>query len=199
MDTYNDETYDSDIQPDYRGWHFYQDSLRPRSWSYILWLLFALVLATAVFKVFAGSPRGSILPSVFVYYTIIGMHLFHRLSRDTKQNILAPDLLFIFVYTLFHLGYVTLHAIGVVPYFEEVFVFESSIPKALFIVNLGLISFLAGYEFLGTRRNTEQYAGSICRPTEMWCLFGLGILILALLMHVGIIGFMGMRLLDFSF
>jgi oligosaccharide repeat unit polymerase len=191
MSTESVKLYENYIQSEQKGWRFYRDALRSRSWSYMTWLLFAIFLSVIVFKLYGGNPRGSIRPSVFIYYLVISVHLVYRIKTDIKLNFMAPDILFVFVYTLFHLGYVTFHALGIFPYLEDIYFFESSIPKALFIVNLGLISFLAGYEFLGSNRNSVQYAGEISRPTELWCIWGLILIVLAILMHMGVIGYMG--------
>jgi len=171
---------------------FCADAIRKVSWAYIASLMLAAIIAFAVYYLTRSQPLGSVRPALLVYYVIAGLHLIRRLKQGGKANILSPDILFLIFYTLFHLGYVALYGFGFVPYSDAVFVFESSIPKALFIVNLGLVSFLLGYEVLGSRSSTPRITGPVRIPGASWCTFGLICMIIAVVAHLSIIGYLGL-------
>jgi len=177
---------------DHQPFSFCVDALRPISGRYIIWLILCLGLSFSVYIVWRGMPISSIRSSLFVYYSVIVVHLVRRVKSGGFRNMLGPDILFVFLYTMFHLGYVTLYALGLIPYVAKIFFFQSSIPKALFIVNVGLIAFLFGYEVMGVRRGKPKEVGPIMVPTGGWHVFGLIMMLVAFLMHIGIIAYLGM-------
>ncbi len=179
----NLEISQSEGIPSNRLIEFFQDSLRPVSWAYTAWLFFAMAMSIMVFVFFRYWPLGSIVPSLLVYYIVLLVHVVLRLKTGGKANVLAPDMLFLLFYTLFHLGYITLYALGQVPYSNYIFYFVSSVPKALLIVNLGLVGFIFGFEIAGIR-NPVFIAQQTCKiPTRGWCSIGLVLMVLALVMH----------------
>jgi oligosaccharide repeat unit polymerase len=163
---------------------FCRDSLRKVSVVYVGWLMLAGVMAFVAYSLNRGSPIGSIPSALIIYYLVAFVHIAFRVKTGGKANILSPDILFVLLYTMFHLGYVTLYALGIIPYSGDVFVFEISIPKALFIINLGLISFLFGYEIIGSRGSSPKVMGHIRIPGLSWCIFGLIFMAIAVVAHL---------------
>lgn len=172
-----------------RSTEFCRDSLRPVSWFYLAWLVVAGIISYVVYFITKNSPLGSVRPALLIYYLAVGIHLFLRLRKDGRANILSPDILFLLFYSAFHLGYVALYDIGVVPYSSPPFIFQSSIPKSLFVVNLGLMSFIFGYEILG--RKGQGTVPQIRIPRASWCVFGLTCMIVAVVSHLSVIGYLG--------
>jgi hypothetical protein len=169
---------------------FCRDSLRKVSVAYVGWLMLAGVMAFVAYSLNRGSPIGSIPSALIIYYLVAFVHIAFRVKTGGKANILSPEILFVLLYTMFHLGYVTLYALGIVPYSDIVFVFEISIPKALFIINLGLISFLLGYEIIGSRGSTPRVMGHIRIPGLSWCILGLIFMVVAVAAHLIVVIFM---------
>jgi hypothetical protein len=178
-----------------RLFEFFEDSLRRVSKAYIAWLILAGFLALVVYYFWSGSPLGSVQPSLFVYYLIIVVHVVFRFKTGGKANILAPEMLFLVLYTVFHLGYVSLYGLGILPYESYIFVYESSIPKALFVVNLGLVGFLLGYEIMGTRAGTQVVQEPLKIPNQSWNVMGIALMIIAVIMHVLSLLVVGMEML----
>jgi len=168
---------------------FRDDCLRVRSIPYLAWLVYAAFASVIVYKMYGDDPFGSIRPSLTLFYAIAGAHVWYRLRRRAAANILAPDIIFVLFYTLFHLGYVTLFAFGVVEHRKDIFYFDAGIPRALFIVNLGIIGFLFGYEVLGSRRRRRQSqtTQATMTPTVAWGASGTILMGLAVAIHVGVL------------
>ncbi len=175
---------------------FCVDALRRVSVLYIVWLLTALGLSWVVYFIYQSAPLSSIRPSLFIYYLIVTVHVIRRLKNGRMANVLSPEILSVSLYTVFHLGYVTLYAFKLIPYSTQVFVFESSIPKALFIINLGLVAFLLGYELMGVKRGKSNEPGATVVPTETWCLLGSIAIITAFVMHIGVISYLATNNMD---
>ena len=184
------QTAQSGEIPGDRSLAFRTDALREISWLYVVWLLIASGLSLFVYQVWNGSPISSVQPSLLVYYLILTVHVIYRLKGDFRTNIVSPDILFLLLYTMFHLGYVTLYGLGLVDYEGKIFVFENSIPKSLFIINLGLISFLLGHEIIGSRSSSPKVMGHIRIPMLSWCIFGLIFMAIAVSAHLIVVIFM---------
>lgn len=170
------------------------DSLRPVSAVYVCWLLVATLLAVAVYKMDWGSPIDHVRPSVLFYFFILTVHILRRLKQGGTANALAPDLLLLYVYTLFHEAYITLWSLGLAPYSSFVFYFESTIPEGLLIINLGLIGFIFGFELFGVRNRSEVISSSRMIPSHAWGMFGVGMMIFALVLHFGTMAVIGLEL-----
>ncbi len=190
---YLESEYDEPMYKEPRVFEFCRDSLRMVSKSYVGWLIFAGFASFLVYYFLRSSPLGSIRPSIFMYYLIVFTHVVYRFRKNGRANVLSPEILFLFIYTMFHLGYVTLYALGIVPYSTDVFVFETSIPKALFVTNLGLLSFLLGYEILGSRKRSPKVMGQMRIPGVSWCLFGLICMAIGVAAHVLVVAYLNMR------
>ncbi len=187
---YGAQTIQSVEVLDDRSSAFRMDALRGISWLYVLWLLAAGGLSLAVYAIWRGAPVSSVRPSLLVYYTVLVVHLAYRLRGRLQTNIASPDMLFLLLYTLFHLGYVTLYGLGLAPYEDSIFVVEATIPRSLFVINLGLVSFLMGYEILGRQRHLAEGANPTNVPRRGWCVFGVVIMMIAVASHVFVLTIM---------
>lgn len=170
---------------------FCNDSLRKISGLYICWLFFSLCISSLIYFFTKNSGAEAILPSIFIYYFIFFMHLIFRLKKGFWMNILSPEILILILYTLFHLGFVTLYGTGLFPIDNDVFYYENSIPKALFAINIGLIGFIFGFEIAGGR-GFNSLGTNVKIPSVKWCFFGICCMTLALIMHVGVISYLSL-------
>jgi hypothetical protein len=170
---------------------FVRDSLRPLSLGYLSWLVLAMFAAVTIYYMTRDVGSSSIVPALLLYYLVAAVHVVFRLVHGGRANILRPDIFFLLIYTMFHLAYVTLYALGVAPYLTEVFRFEHTIPAAVFVVNLGLLGFLFGYEIVGIRAAQRTHTLSLTVPARGWCVVGMGVMIIALCMHIAALGVVG--------
>jgi hypothetical protein len=170
---------------------FIQDSLRPVSKVYIAFLCLFFVIAFGVYSLTKGSTYGSIWPNQILFYTVLAVHVGFRL-KQSRENVLSPEIFFLIFYTLFHLGYITLYSLNLVPSSSYVFFYESSIPKAMFVINLGLLGFLFGWEITGCRARSPILP-IISVPKSSWEILGVVLLLLSILMH-----FVGLTLLGWD-
>jgi hypothetical protein len=159
------------------------DFLRRTSATYICWLLFGLALSALVYYILPTTSMTSIRMAILVYYIFFAIHLFVRYRNCGSSFLMTPDVLFLLLYTMFHLGYMTFYSLGLLPYVEQILYYESSTPRALLIVNIGMISFLFGYELLGIKDRSQMAGPLIVAPTQGWCIFGMSIMVFALVVH----------------
>ena len=174
---------------------FCRDALRPTSWSYLGWLILATILAVGAYYPFRNTTTQSIYPAIFLYYLVVAVHVTIRLKSGGRANLLSPDILFVIFYTMFHLGYVTLYALNILPFIDGIFLHENAIPKAMLVVNLGIIGFFFGYEVIAPKRQLPIPPRPIRIPTQNWTVFGLVIMIAGAAMHIGSLLFIGAELL----
>jgi len=160
---------------------FFQDSLRPVSWVYTAWLFLTVILSVTAYVI---SASNAVTQGLLIYYTILSVHVIKRFVNGGKANVLAPDIMFLLFYTLFHLGYVTLYALGKTPFFGEVFYYEDSIARGLLIVNLGLIGFIFGLEVAGVGAQASIGQRIYKIPPNSWCTAGMFFVVLALVIHL---------------
>ena len=178
-----DKSSDSGLQK------FRRDALRKVSWGYITWLLAATLLAFAVYYPWRNAGLDAITPALYFYFPVLIIHCVLRLKHGGKANILTMDILFLLLYTVFHLGYVVLLDLNQVPFDRNVIFYVTGVPKCMFVVNLGLLGFLFGYEIVGPKSQVAVSQGGRMIPTANWCHFGIFLMALALGMHfAGIIG-----------
>ena len=175
---------------------FLEDSLRRVSVTYIVWLLVALCISFMVYYLSRGLELAALRPAQFVYYTVLLGHIIYRFKNGGLRNAMAPDIIFIMFYTLFHLGYVTLYSLNVVPYSTYIFHYTASIPRAMLVINLGLIGFLVGYELLGSRRGGQAQPGDVIIPQNSWCTLGIVLMMIAIAMHIAGLFFLGATLIS---
>ena len=178
------------------SYNFCADALRQTNIIYIGWLLVSFCLAVVAYFFGRISPLSSVIPSILVYYAVAGVHIFYRHRIGKAVSILSLEILIMAVYTMFHLGYVTLYALGFVDYLDKIFVYEAAIPKSLFIVNFGLIAFLFGFEITGPRTSRQLVPGRVVIPTVHWETFGLVCVMIATIGHLAVIGFLGLGFLQ---
>ena len=139
---YEQETSEVLGQPQRGILPFCEDALRRVTWGYICWLLVAVLLLIIIYSNTSGlGVRDQVTIAVVFYLFVSTIHVIRRLKQGGLTNILAPDILFLFVYTLFHEAYLVLYVLGIMPYSSFVFYFESSIGPSLLIINLGLMGF----------------------------------------------------------
>lgn len=170
---------------------FVQDALRPVSKAYVGFLFLSAVISSGIYFLTKEMAYGSIWPNQFVFYTVLIVHICFRLSKS-RDNILSPEMFFLLFYTLFHLGYITLFSLGLVPLSSYIFFYEASIPKAMYVTNLGLIGFLIGWEIMGCRGGSQRLLGRTV-PRAAWEVFGAGLLLFSIVIH-----FVGLTLLGWG-
>jgi len=173
---------------------FCQDSLRRISSVYVAWLIIAAFFAAALKYMPGANLDYQVGLAVCFYFTVAMVHVVRRLKEGGTANVLAPDILFVFVYTLFHQGYLVLYLMGVVPFIEFVFYSISSVPVSLAIITLGLVGFLLGYELFGCSKPPEMVRQVRRIPTDGWGAVGIAIMVLGILMHVGTLGALGLTI-----
>ena len=193
MNYHDDQVLPAMVWQDSRLEEFRLDSLRKTSLRYLAWLVLAFIVSAIVYSVWKNSPQGCLLPLQLVYYMVLAVHIAARLKVGGRSNALAPDILFVFFYTLFHLGYVTLYTLHILPYSDYIFFFEEATPKALFAINIGLIGFIFGYELMGPKTASIDQQTHVTVPHHGWEIFGISLMVIALVMH-----FMGLVTLGFG-
>ena len=164
---------------------FRSDILRRVSLVYIAWLVLAMFGAYALYKCDFGEPLNYVLPSILLYLFVVAVHVVRRVAHGGTANLLAPDVLFIGIYSVFHLGYLVMWVIGAVPYSDRIFYNEPTVPLSLFIINLGLLSAILGFEFFAAWARSTGVPQSVRIPAPGWGMTGLAVMILGLGMHVG--------------
>jgi oligosaccharide repeat unit polymerase len=170
--------------PAFRLDAFRRDAFRSLSPSYFAFLFLFLMMSSSVFWLTSRQSYSAIWPNQVVYYLILTFHIGYRLKKSGTLCLLSPDSFFLLLYTLFHLGYVTLFSMNIVPSSAEIFYYEQSIPKSMYVINLGIIGFLCGFEFMAIKRPKADYVCCISIPSFSWKIFGLGVILLGLIMHL---------------
>lgn len=170
-----------------------EDTLKPLSFGYCAFL-FAATIAVIMLNLVTSStisPESSIRPAVALYFTILFFHLWRRL-RASKANIMALDVTFVMLYTLFHMGYLFFWSLKIVPWSKEVFYSDPAIPGSMFVVNLGLVGFLFGYELSSKLHPTPVGYKGFYVPKQQWAIFAWFFMVAGLLMHVSVIFMVGL-------
>lgn len=165
---------------------FFRDALRPRSWDYIIGLCMMLFISFAVYTHVSNytDPLSSLIPMQIVYFLTLGLVGMQRFIRGGWSNILAPDIVFIVLYTAVHLGYVGLFSIGAIEFSREVFFFPSAVPRTMMIINLGLISFLLGIEATAPGRGAWNRSMPLQIPPRSWEMAGMVFILLGIFAHI---------------
>lgn len=162
---------------------FRTDCFRSCSLLYYIWLTVALLLSFAVYNFLDYDSIQSIWLPQILFWIIVAVHFFGRL-KASKDNILSPDIVFIFFYALVHLGYISFYSFGLLPYSEMVFYFESAITKALLIINIGLVGFIFGYEAVRAKSLYFKPIRKLAMPGQLWGGIGVLLLMSGILMHI---------------
>ncbi len=158
----------------------------PRSIIYLGWLFMASFLCIASY--YFDKAANSVVFCTITYTVIVLVHLARIFVREDKVDWLAPDLLFLLVYSGYHYGYIIPYVLGLIPYDTNVFVFPKLMPFTLFLINLGLVSFLIAYEFgLPAQRAALLQTGPkyVSVPPMGWFVIAWSIMITGLAFHFG--------------
>lgn len=168
-----------------------EDALRRISFGAMAFYLVAFVVIVMTYYATAGgTPVASIRPQVAVYFFILTVYMFRRLAHN-RANILAPDVVFLVFFTVFHQGYLFFYSIGTLPYLPFVFVFPSTIPESLLVVNLGFLGYLMGYELSAPWSEQAGIQRGLSVPTQGWGIFGIAFMVLGFSMHFSVIAIVG--------
>jgi oligosaccharide repeat unit polymerase len=161
--------------------------------AYLIALIIELLVVTGFYLGTAGGDWESATRVAVVFSLIICfIHLLYRLLCKNK-NYLSPDLLYVIFYSAFHLGYLVIWLFGIVPETTFTFYYRAEFPKTMFIVNLGLIGFLFGYELAAARQESRPEFEVVNFPTQAWPIAGILMMIMALLIQVVYINIVGMQ------
>jgi hypothetical protein len=172
--------------------HFSTDAARPISGRYIAWLVIASIAAVAMRYFPLSELDMQVEAGVLFYLVVLIVHIVRRIKQGGAPNALAPDILFVFVYSMFHVVYLLLWLVGVAEFSDFVFYSISSVPVSLAIVNLGLIGFLLGYELSGCSKRSRSRRAALLVPRHGWGMVGISMMSLGVLMHVGTLAGVGL-------
>ena len=156
------------------------DTFRPSSLSYVIWLVVALLFSIAIYMVCTDDSEATLVPMQLVYYLVVFVHLLKRVGSN-RENILSPEIGFIVMYTVVHLGYISLYTLNIIPLVSEIVYYQNGINKAMLAINIGLISFILGYELVKGKQ-CESFQRPM--PPSMWSLFSVILAVLGVLLHV---------------
>jgi hypothetical protein len=162
---------------------FRRDALRRFSLAYVAWLVVAGVACYVVYSAYGEDPDGAILPSLLLYGVVSVVHVGYRVLYTGRAVALAPDLVVLLTYTLFHLGYVTLYGLDLVPFLSWILFFPSAVPESLFVINVGLVSFLLGFELLGSGKGRAPPCRQPVSSSD-WAGVGTVLLVAAVGLHL---------------
>jgi hypothetical protein len=164
---------------------------------YLCFVIAGIVISAVLYKWSAGvsweySTKVSLLFGLFVCIA----HIIWRV-RTRPRNYLAPDVFYVLFYAAFHFAYLALWLFGIVHASDRIGQRVFSAPDqynlVMFIVNLGLLSFLFGYELAAPRKRMDISTEQKKIPTIGWTLAGTTLMILALIIHLGFIFSIGIR------
>lgn len=147
---------------------------------YVLFLFFSSLLFWGIYGAHLSWETTTRL-NVLLIIVIALVHIFYRWRTGPFMNWLAPDLLYVMFYVLFHLGYLFLWSLNIVPVVEMIIAKPDYYPKTMLIVSIGLTSFLFGYELLA-RQTVPRDVQEL--PSILWPVFGMALMALALVIHL---------------
>lgn len=164
---------------------------------YLCAVFTGIVISFVLYKLSAGLTweYSTKVPLVFGLFISIA-HIIWRV-RSGPRNYLAPDVFYILFYAAFHYSYLVLWLFGIVDAGERagqrVFPAPEQYYLVMFIVNLGLLSFLFGYELAAPKEKIGVFGKIRSLPTATWTIVGTSIMLLALIIHIGFILGIGIR------
>lgn len=153
------------------------------SYAYCAWLIMMAFVSAAMGMVEMNDPYAAVTVAEIQFYAVLAIHVSRYYSRFGVSGLLLPDLLLVIAYSAFTQGYLTLYSLGIVPYSDTIFYFESSVPMSMTIVNLGLIGMLLGNE-LAAPKQQVTWVQPMRVPTDLWLLAGVSIMGIGLAMHL---------------
>jgi len=163
---------------------FRRDALRRPSFLYAGWLVVMMAAAGALYARDSYDPLGDVRPAVLLWFLVVTVHVLWRLRVGGVATLLAPDMLFLAIYSTFHHGYLVFWTLGIVPYANLVFPNVPTVPLSLFIINLGLLSTLVGFELFGSGSSPANLSHSTEEPAPAWGLAGFALMVVGAAMHV---------------
>jgi hypothetical protein len=138
------------------------------------------------------STKVALLFGLFV----CAAHIVWRVSKRPR-NYLAPDVFYVLFYAAFHFAYLALWLLGIVHAGDRlgrrVFSAPEQYNLVMLIVNLGLLSFLFGYELAAPKRRIYNRSKQKKIPTIGWTIAGTTLMLLALIIHLAFIFGIGVR------
>lgn len=154
---------------------------------YFAWLILAMVISYAILSRYDGSSWDLHTKSAIIWGTVIMIvHMIYRFCVR-PFNALAPDIVFVLAYFLFHFGYLILWVFDIVPDIERIFYAPSLYPNVIFIVNIGILSYFFGYEAAQSAKHDESMVVIKSVPPNIWMHLGILIMLMSLLIHVSYI------------
>jgi hypothetical protein len=164
---------------------------------YLCAVFTGIAISFVLYKLSAGlnweySTKVALVFGLFICIA----HILWRV-RSGPRNYLAPDVFYILFYAAFHFSYLALWLFGIVDAGDRagqrVFPAPEQYYLVMFIVNLGLLSFLFGYELAAPKEKIDVSGKIRTLPTATWTLAGIAIMLLALIIHLGFIFGVGIR------
>jgi hypothetical protein len=164
---------------------------------YLCFVIAGVMISAILYKWSAGvsweySTKVALIFGLFVCIA----HIIWRV-RSKPRNYLAPDVFYIIFYAAFHFAFLVLWLFGIVHASDlsgrRVFIAPEQYNLVMFIVNLGLLGFLFGYELAAPKKKFDVSTQKRKIPTVGWTLAGITLMLLALVIHVGFIFGIGIR------
>ena len=165
--------------------------------AYLCLVALGILISAILYKWSAGvsweySTKVTLVFGLFVCIA----HIIWRV-RSKPRNYLAPDVFYIIFYAAFHFAFLALWLFGVVdasgPAGQRVFRAPEQYYLVMFIVNLGLLGFLFGYELAAPKKQFDVSTKKRKIPTAGWTLAGVTFMLLALIIHLYFIFGIGIR------
>ena len=165
--------------------------------AYLCTVIAGIVISSVLYKLTAGlnweySTKVTLVFGLFVCIANITWRL-----RSKPRNYLAPDVFYVIFYAAFHFAFLALWFFGIVDASsragQRVFRAPEQYYLVMFIVNLGLLSFLFGYELAAPKEKIYVSTKIRALPTASWTLAGTAIMLLALIIHLAFIFGVGIR------
>lgn len=165
--------------------------------AYLCAVTAGIVISLVLYKSTAGLNWEYYTKVALVFGLFICIaHIAWRV-RSGPRNYLAPDVFYVLFYAAFHFSYLALWLFGIVDISDRagqrVFPAPEQYYLVMFIVNLGLLSFLFGYELAAPKERIYESTKIRSLPTAAWTLVGTAIMLLALIIHIGFIFGIGIR------
>jgi len=165
--------------------------------AYLCMVIAGIAISLVLYKWSAGvsweySTKVNLVFGLFVCIA----HIVWRV-RSRPRNYLAPDVFYVIFYAAFHFAFLALWLFGIVDASsragQRVFPASEQYYLVMFIVNLGLLSFLFGYELAAPKRKMGLSARIRTIPAASWTIAGITLMLLALIIHLGFIFGIGIR------
>ena len=158
---------------------------------YFFWLALAGLISFGIYVGLKAKTWELATRAATIFGLLLCVIHFWYVTRSKPVNYLAPDLLFLAAYMMFHFGYLTLWLIGLAPPGVDIFPIPHLYPETMFIVNLGIIGFLFGYE-LAAKRMENYEVCIIGVPSAAWTLLGLLLMVFSIAVFIAYVTLVGL-------